>query len=345
MAWWALAIGAVLFALLLALAGFADVVRALTGAGVGLLAVAGVHLVVIVLDAASWRALLPPAVRPNFARLVRLWWIGESVNALLPVAQIGGELVRARLLTRTGPPGPAGATGATGATGAVAGASVVAGLTLAVLTLIVFAAIGVALLGRTAPGGGGAAGTIAVGLATLGVLLGGFYWAQHNGLFLRLARLFERAASGRAWLSLSGGAAALDDAVRAIYARRGAVARAGAWRLTGWVAGVGEVWLGLALLGHPVSLSEAFVLESLAQAIRSAGFAIPGALGVQEGGFMALGVLIGLPPEAGIAMSLIKRVRDLFFGLPGLLSWQLLEGRSLRRRRRRSTADSAGEAG
>ena len=60
---------------------------------------------------------------------------------------------------------------------------------------------------------------------------------------------------------------------------------------------------------------------------------------------MALGVLIGLPPEAGIAMSLIKRVRDLFFGLPGLLSWQLLEGRSLRRRRRRSTADSAGEAG
>ena len=84
-----------------------------------------------------------------------------------------------------------------GAAGAVAGASVVAGLTIAVLTLIVFAATGVVLLGRTAPTG--AAGAIAVGLATLGVLLGGFFWAQHNGLFLRLARLFERAAAGRAW--------------------------------------------------------------------------------------------------------------------------------------------------
>ena len=328
-AWWALAFGAVLFASLLALAGFADVVRALSAAGVGLLAVAGVHLVVIVLDAASWRALLPAVARPNFARLVCLWWVGESVNSLLPVAQIGGELVRARLMTRSG------------AAGAVAGASVVAGLTIAVLTLIVFAATGVVLLGRTAPTG--AAGAIAVGLATLGVLLGGFFWAQHNGLFLRLARLFERAAAGRAWLSLSGGAAALDDAVRSIYARRGAVARSSAWCLTGWVAGVGEVWLGLALLGHPVSLTEAFVLESLAQAIRGAGFAIPGALGVQEGSFMALGVLLGLPPEAGIAMSLIKRGRDLFFGLPGLVSWQLLEGRSLWRRR--SRADTAGEAG
>ena len=88
-AWWALAFGAVLFASLLALAGFADVVRALSAAGVGLLAVAGVHLVVIVLDAASWRALLPAVARPNFARLVCLWWVGESVNSLLPVAQIG----------------------------------------------------------------------------------------------------------------------------------------------------------------------------------------------------------------------------------------------------------------
>ncbi len=39
----------------------------------------------------------------------------------------------------------------------------------------------------------------------------------------------------------------------------------------------------LALLGHPVSLADALVVESLAQALRNAGFMPPGALAVQEG--------------------------------------------------------------
>lgn len=176
-AWLGLALGAALFAVVLAFAGIGDVLGVLSEAGLGLLAVAGVHLIVITLDTASWWTLLPNHARPGFARLAALWWVGAAVNALLPVAHVGGELVRARLLTRT----------ATGATGAIAGASVVGSLTIAVLTLIPFAAIGAVLLGHVAPLSGGAGGAIAVGLAALGIMIGGFYWAQQNGLFLRLA--------------------------------------------------------------------------------------------------------------------------------------------------------------
>jgi len=61
------------------------------------------------------------------------------------------------------------------------------------------------------------------------------------------------------------------------------------------------------------------VLESLGQAIRGAGFAIPGALGVQEGGYLLLAPLAGLAPGAALALSLAKRVRELLLGLPGLL--------------------------
>jgi hypothetical protein len=32
-------------------------------------------------------------------------------------------------------------------------------------------------------------------------------------------------------------------------------------------------------LGHPIGLAEAVILESLGQALRSAGFALPGGLG------------------------------------------------------------------
>jgi hypothetical protein len=68
-----------------------------------------------------------------------------------------------------------------------------------------------------------------------------------------------------------------------------------------------------------VSWSDALMLESVGQAIRGAAFAIPGALGVQEGGYLLLGALVGLHAETGLALSLAKRARELLLGLPGLL--------------------------
>jgi hypothetical protein len=87
----------------------------------------------------------------------------------------------------------------------------------------------------------------------------------------------------------------------------------------GWIAGTGEVFLIARFLGTPVGWRDAFVLESLGQAIRGAGFAIPGALGIQEGGYLLLAPLAGLAPDAALALSLAKRARELLLGLPGLL--------------------------
>jgi len=74
-----------------------------------------------------------------------------------------------------------------------------------------------------------------------------------------------------------------------------------------------------------VSWSDALLLESLGQAIRGAAFAIPGALGVQEGGYLLLAPLAGLPSDAALALSLAKRTRELLLGLPGLLYLHLCE--------------------
>jgi len=43
--------------------------------------------------------------------------------------------------------------------------------------------------------------------------------------------------------------------------------------------------------------------------------------------------LFGLPPEMALALSLLKRGRDLAIGIPALLAWQALEGGALFRRR------------
>ena len=64
------------------------------------------------------------------------------------------------------------------------------------------------------------------------------------------------------------------------------------------------------------------VIESLGQAVRSAGFFIPGALGVQEGGYVLLCGLFGIPADQALALALIRRLRDIALGLPGLIVWR-----------------------
>jgi len=56
---------------------------------------------------------------------------------------------------------------------------------------------------------------------------------------------------------------------------------------------------------------------------------VPGALGVQEGGFLLFGSLLGLGPEVALALALARRVRDLVVFVPALVTWQLSEGRRL----------------
>ena len=58
-----------------------------------------------------------------------------------------------------------------------------------------------------------------------------------------------------------------------------------------------------------------------------AAFFIPGGLGVQEAGYLLFGLIYGLPPDQGLALSLVKRLREVLLGLPGLLAWQMIEGK------------------
>jgi len=81
-------------------------------------------------------------------------------------------------------------------------------------------------------------------------------------------------------------------------------------------------------LGHDVSLWQGIILESLSQAMKSAGFAIPGGLGVQEGGLLLLAPLCGLPAEDALALSLLKRLREMVLGVPALIAWHPIAARA-----------------
>ncbi len=85
----------------------------------------------------------------------------------------------------------------------------------------------------------------------------------------------------------------------------------------------------LAFLGHPVAPADAIAVEAIVQALSSAAFLVPGALGVQEGGFAAAGAALGLPPETALALALGRRARDILVFVPALVAWQWREGRWL----------------
>lgn len=308
------AAGLALFASLIVYQGLDDVLAVMATAGWSLGWVIAFHLMPLVADAVGWRVLLSEPRRPSLTELSWMRWIGESINSLLPVAQVGGDLVRARLLRRSG------------VAGGTAGASVIVDLTAGVMMLIPFALLGVGLLLQEG-GTTWIAAKAGFGIAIITTVLATFYLAQRAGVFLTLARGTEALAKGREWKSLTGGAAALDSKVAAIYSRPMTVGFACGWRLIAWLLGSGEVWLTLYLLGHPVTLTDALILESLGQTIRTTAFVIPGALGVQEGGIVVVGGMLGLPTEASLALSLVKRVRELTLGLPGLIAWQIVEGR------------------
>ena len=318
------AAGFAMFAALISYQGTADVAKAVAAAGWGLVGVIAYRLIPMFTETISWQTLLPHGHRRPFRELFWMRWVGDAINTLLPVAQVGGELVRARLLNKAGIPG------------AWAGASIVVDLTTGVLMQMIFALTGVGLLLYFGIGADAVVG-ISIGVSVFLLLIFGFYLAQRGGMFLSLSRILERLAGGNDWLSQISSAAMLDRTIARMYRRRGRFLAACAWRFLTWALGAGEVWLALYFLGHPVSLLEAIMLESLGNAIRSTAFLIPGALGVQEGGFILLGSFIGLSGETALALSLVKRVRELAIGLPGLLSWQLAEGRRFLQRATENT--------
>jgi putative membrane protein len=295
--------------------GASEVSSSVLAIGWGILLISAFRFALIIFDMLSWRALLTETSRPSLGRLFWIRWVADSANTLLPVARIGGEFLRAHMLYRRG------------VEGAAAGASVVVDVTAGIFTQFLFSVTGVLALFIITGADDNTPLNLSVGLALFAVGLGGLYALQRSGVFARLARVAEHMIGGNSWQNLTGAAIEFDSAVAALYRNNRSVAFCCFWRLLGWVSGTGEVWLILYFLGQPISLAEAFVLESLGQAARSAGFMIPGGLGVQEGGLLLIGGYLGLAAETALGLSLIKRARELLVGIPCLIVWQIIEGR------------------
>lgn len=309
--------GVALSAWLLSSYGVAPILGLLARAGWGLVPVVLFHAIQLAASAAAWRTIAGPTEpQPSLREFMVLRWVREGVNNLLPVAQIGGEFVAARLLRRRGVP----------LVRAVAGA--VGDLTMEMVTQIAFTLLGLGLLLMTV-GGGGVAHAVIGGIAVAAAAAVGFVAAQNLGLASLVERGLARLGAAMGWGGF-GEIEGLHRAITRLYRAPRRLLLAACWHSLSWLLGGVEVCLALHVLGQDAGIGTGIVIESLGQALKAAGFVVPGALGVQEGGLIVVCGLFGLSPELAIALSLVKRIREVAFGVPALLAWHRMEAAARR---------------
>jgi len=318
-------VGLGLVAWLFASYSFVRVLDVLAHAGTwGFVAIVAFHLSQMLFSALGWEliartgpvaAARPASLssRPGLKDYLVLRWIREAVNNLLPLAQIGGEFVVARLLQRRGLR-LAEAIGGT-----------IADLLLEMSTQILFTVLGVALLAHIA-GRSEVSDLATRALWVATAVVGGAFVALWLGLAALIERAALRMARSLAWpagADVGGLHAALVGCFRSLPR----VALAALWHLISWLLGGLEVCLILHFLGTDIGPGSGLVIESLGQALKAVGFAVPGAIGVQEGGYVVVCGLLNIPPETAIAVSLVKRAREFVLGIPGLILWHWTEAK------------------
>jgi putative membrane protein len=299
--------------------GLDDIGKALASVGWGMVLVVLTRLATVGIAGAGWWLLFPAAGQVATGRALRfrvallLRFIREGVNTLLPLTQVGGDIISARLLTFWSVPGALGA------------ASIIVDVLMQATTQFLFTAIGLIVLVALGTDKS-VAWMAAMSLAVAAPLLGGFYYAQRHAGHRILRFILSRVNGDAGWRVL-GTVDAVYQHLSAIYGQRSNITVSGIVHMTGWLVGVAEVFIVLHCMGHPVTIGEALVIESLMQAVRGAAFAVPSALGAQEASLILLCGLFQIPADQALALSFIKRAADLAIGVPSLVALQVLEGR------------------
>jgi putative membrane protein len=295
--------------------GAGAIAAAVAGLGwLGFLVVCLAHAPVAAMLGAGWRACIAPDARISLPGVIWARVLRDAGAELLPFSEIGGFVIGARAAMMAG------------LSGVDAAASTLADLTTDAVAQIAFTALGLLAIVHMRPGAAIICPVVfgLVAVVGLGVAL---------AISLRRGRRLSRlgAAAAKRWLAGFGDVDKALAALREIGRRRGALAASLTLHLLAWLAVALEAWLALRLIGAPISVESAIAMESLLFASRSLGFLAPNGLGVQEGTYALLAPLVGLAPADALALSLIKRARDLVIGAPALLIWQRVEaGRAWR---------------
>jgi putative membrane protein len=305
-------LGAALAVYLVAFVGIGAVYSAAIALGWGGFAILCLYgLALCPILGAAWYVLLPEPRHRSWWVFVAARMVRDAATEVMPFAQLGGIVfgARAAILKGVAP--------------AVAFASTVVDVTTEMLAQIVFVAMGLGILsvrGARTPFAASLTTASVIGLSVAAAGCGLFLVLQRRSVWItgkRAARLLRGAGAASAAV-----AATFDD----IHRSPARIGLSSALHLAGWIGSAIGTWIAFRLIGTHVGLLPVVAIESLVCAARSAAVFIPNALGVQEAAYAVVAPLFGVGAEFGLAISLLKRARDIALGVPILLIWHAAEG-------------------
>jgi putative membrane protein len=317
---WGLLIGGVvLFVFLVRRLGATTVLDNLVLVGLGIIPIVLQETLAYTANTLGWWQSFPrPRPAVPFLRLFAARIAGDAVNYTTPTASLGGEFVRTRLLRGLAPT-----------------TSLVASVAVAKLSQtlgqIVFVVAGLAIVLEEASLPPAVRHGLLGGLAAFSLLIVALVIAQRRGMFAPLLRLAHRLGVPDRAPSFRRSVQRLDDEIARFHgAANGALALSSFCFFLGWCMGVVEIYLILWFLDVPVTVHRAVTIEVLSVAIDSMLFFVPAKAGTQEGGKVLIFTLLGLDPAKGLALGIVRRIRELTWAMIGLAilsRWQLAGSR------------------
>lgn len=320
-------LGVALFTFIAAKAGIHPVMDALSKVGVGgFLLLALCQLLIDMGLGVAWHAAVPllSVRRLMGARLVR-----DSAGACLPFSQLGGMVIGVRATLAGVDPRTVKGEKLNWPEGVAAN---LVDITTEVLGQIAFVLIALlCLIGHH--GASRFVWPLIGGMLLLSIGIAGFIWTQQRGgVMVRKAAAFLGKHIAAEWRdSLIGNTETFQLRLESLWSRPDRISFGAFCHLLCWMGSAAMTWLAFHLLGAQVGFFSSVAIEGVVCGIMSAGFLVPGALGVQEAAYAALGMIFGIDAEISLSLSLLRRGRDILIGIPVLLVWQIVEMRRLRR--------------
>jgi uncharacterized protein (TIRG00374 family) len=306
----------------------------------GMAAFLAVHVLGFSGLALSWLLALPSKpVTPRWMyRFWKVMMVGAALEAVTPLAGLGGEPVKAVLVKRH-----------YGISFKDASASLMATRTTDLMAQVVFLVIGFSLMFQAALLPLPYRITAGVGLALFCVSILLFFLMQSQRAFSRTRSWLERG-----WLSgreMSAKAIHALDSIHAVEDRLLTFYSSKHLRMIlsilaafcEWMCAAIATWIAIRFLGHPISFADAIVIEAFVTLVRSTLFFVPADIGTQDGAQVLICSVLTGSPELGVALAAVRRARDLVWVAWGLAigSAYSLGGVGELRRLARATVEEA----
>ena len=290
-----------------------DIFSLVADAGVvGILSVVAVYAVGFYWDAVSW-SLIITSVPINMTWFRRAFFIrmaGEAFNNVVPAGGFAGEPLKAVILKRR-----------YGVSYSEATASIVMARTINMIAMIAFLVIGFAMMLLNDNIDGPLKWTASAGVIglTFGTIC--LFAIQRFKVSSWIMTRFR----GDRWASkLASGLVVveeLDQRFVHFYTQHGArLLVAFSLAFITWIVGVVEIYLIFYFLGHPITWSEAWMIEAITQMVRTAVFFIPLAIGAQEGALLVISTALTGVPALGLACAAVRRCRELIWVVFGFIA-------------------------